>query len=142
MSNPANNSAHNIDDKLAALVLQCLDDDKAENMTAIDLRGKAAFADYMVIASGRSQRHVGALADHLLRKLKNAGEKSVQVEGLPNCDWVLVDAGHVIVHIFRPEVRVFYNIEKMWQADMADADAPIEHIGSPAPSSAPANDAG
>lgn len=68
----------------------------------------------LVVASGRSQRHVGALADHVMRKLKEAGAKHVRVEGLPTCDWVLVDAGDVVVHLFRPEVRHFYNIEKIW----------------------------
>jgi len=68
----------------------------------------------LVVASGRSQRHVGALADHVMRKLKEAGAKHVRVEGLPSCDWVLVDAGDVVVHLFRPEVRSFYNIEKIW----------------------------
>lgn len=113
-------------DELISLVLQCLDDDKAEEIVSIDLRGKSAFVDYMVVASGRSQRHVGAVADHLVRKLKNLGEKSVQIEGVPNCDWVLVDTGDVVVHIFRPEVRDFYNIEKMWMANMADADSDVE----------------
>lgn len=70
----------------------------------------------MVVSSGRSHRHVGALADHLVRALKAAGVKGLSVEGLPACDWVLVDAGDVIVHVFRPEVRTFYNIEKMWSA--------------------------
>jgi ribosome-associated protein len=71
----------------------------------------------MVVASGRSQRHVGAVADHLIRKLKDEGFGRARVEGLPHCDWVLIDAGDVIVHIFRPEVRGFYNLEKMWSAD-------------------------
>ena len=75
----------------------------------------------MVIATGRSQRHVGALADHILRKLKDAGVKQVRVEGMPNCDWVLVDAGDVIVHLFRPEVRSFYNIERIWGAASPNA---------------------
>lgn len=74
----------------------------------------------MVVASGRSQRHVGAVADHLLRHLKESGLKNIQVEGLPNCDWVLVDAGDVVVHIFRPEVRDFYNLEKMWGVDLPE----------------------
>jgi len=84
---------------------------------AIDLAGKTAFADSMVIATGRSQRHVGALADHLLRQLKEAGLGKCRVEGMPSCDWVLIDAGDVIVHIFRPEVRDFYKLEKMWTVD-------------------------
>lgn len=99
-------------------IVKSLDDDQAQEILTIDLRGKTAYADYMVVASGRSQRHVGAVADHLLRNLKNQGLKNIQVEGLPNCDWVLVDAGDVVVHIFRPEVRDFYNIEKMWDVDI------------------------
>lgn len=96
------------------VVLASLEDDKAEDILAIDIRGKSSFADMLVIASGRSARHVGALADHVLRKLKDAGLKDVRVEGLPQADWVLVDAGDVVVHLFRPEVRAFYNIEKIW----------------------------
>jgi len=83
----------------------------------IDLKGKSSMADALIVASGRSQRHVGALADHLLRALKTAGLGKVPVEGLPACDWVLLDAGDVIVHLFRPEVRQFYNIEKIWSVD-------------------------
>jgi ribosome-associated protein len=96
------------------VVLASLEDDKAEDILAIDIRGKSSFADMLVVASGRSARHVGALADHVLRKLKDAGVKDVRVEGLPQADWVLVDAGDVVVHLFRPEVRSFYNIEKIW----------------------------
>ena len=73
----------------------------------------------MVVASGRSHRHVGAIADHLLRDLKEGGFGNARVEGLPQCDWVLIDAGDVIVHVFRPEVRSFYNLEKMWSADLS-----------------------
>lgn len=86
-------------------------------MVTIDLRGKSALADAMIICSGRSQRHVGAMADHLQRKMKEAGAGKVRVEGLPHCDWVLLDVGDVVVHIFRPEVREFYKIERMWQTD-------------------------
>ena len=82
-------------------------------MVAIDLRGKTSLADTMVVASGRSSTHVGAIADRLLRRCKDSGT-STRVEGLGNCDWVLVDAGDAIIHIFRPEVRQFYNLEKMW----------------------------
>ncbi|MBT9444315.1 MAG: ribosome silencing factor [Hyphomonadaceae bacterium] len=98
----------------AKLVLTSLEDDKAEDILSIDIRGKSSVADMLVIATGRSQRHVGALADHITRRLKEAGVRDVRVEGLPTCDWVLVDAGDLIVHIFRPEVRGFYNIEKIW----------------------------
>ena len=99
---------------LEALVLNALDDDKAEDVVAIDLTGKSSVTDVMVIASGRSNRHVGAMADHLVRKLKDAGHGKVSIEGLKTCDWVLIDAGDVIVHLFRPEVRSFYDLEKMW----------------------------
>jgi ribosome-associated protein len=96
------------------LVLARLDDMKAEDITTIDLRGKSAIADYMVVASGRSNRHVGSVADRVLEGLHTAGVRHVRVEGMPLCDWVLIDAGDVIVHVFRPEARAFYNLEKMW----------------------------
>ena len=96
------------------LVLDRLDDMKAEDTVTIDLSGKSTIGDYMVVTSGRSNRHVGAVADHLLEDLDKAGAPDVRVEGMPHCDWVLIDAGDVIVHIFRPEVRAFYNLEKMW----------------------------
>lgn len=83
-------------------------------MVTIGLDGKAAIADTMVVASGRSNRHVGAIADQLIEKLKAAGHRNLRVEGFPQCDWVLVDAGDVVVHVFRPEVRSFYNLEKLW----------------------------
>lgn len=101
------------------IVETSLDDDKAEDIISIDLQGKCSFADNMVIASGRSQRHVGAVADHLVEKLKEAGYQPLAVEGMQNCDWVLVDTGDVIVHIFRPEIREFYNLEKMWNIPVA-----------------------
>jgi ribosome-associated protein len=96
------------------LVLARLDDMKAEDTTTIDLRGKSAIADHMVVTSGTSNRHVGAVAARLLDDLAKAGLRQVRVEGMPHCDWVLIDAGDVIVHVFRPEVRAFYNLEKMW----------------------------
>lgn len=99
------------------VVLGTLDDAKAEQVVSIDLIGKTTIGDSMVVASGRSQRHVGALADRLIKALKDKGYGRVRVEGLPHCDWVLVDAGDVIVHLFRPEVREFYNLEKMWTAE-------------------------
>jgi ribosome-associated protein len=104
------------------VILDCLDDAKAEETVAVDITGKSSLADHMVVTSGRSQRHVGAVADQVINALRDNGFGKPRVEGLPHCDWVLVDAGDVIVHIFRPEVREFYNIEKMWQADFA-ADA-------------------
>ncbi|AWM76428.1 ribosome silencing factor [Phenylobacterium parvum] len=102
---------------LEELILNRLDDDQAQDVVFIDLKGKTAMADGLVVASGRSHRHVGAIADHLLRSLKEHGYGRARVEGLPHCDWVLIDAGDVIVHIFRPEVRSFYNIEKIWSVD-------------------------
>ncbi len=93
-----------------------MDETKAEDIITIDLRGKTALADEMIIATGRSTVHVGAVADKAVRALKDAGV-TARVEGLPQCDWVLIDAGDVIVHIFRPEVRQFYNLEKMWGGD-------------------------
>lgn len=117
-SAPAVPAAHAPDaDMLASIILAKLDDDKAEDVIAIDLKGSSPLADTIVIASGRSQRHVAALADHLLRALKDAGLGRAQVEGLPHADWVLIDAGDVIVHLFRPEVRAFYQIEKIWSVD-------------------------
>ena len=97
------------------LVLASLDDMKAEDTTSIDLRGKTTFADTMVVTSGRSNRHVGAVADRVLENLRKAGVPGLRVEGMPHCDWVLIDAADVIVHVFRPEVRDFYNLEKMWE---------------------------
>ena len=98
-------------------VLASLEDSKAESTISIDIAGKSALGDYMVVTSGRSHRHVGAIADHLAKDLKQAGLGPVRVEGLPHCDWVLIDIGDIIIHIFRPEVRDFYNIEKMWSAE-------------------------
>jgi ribosome-associated protein len=102
---------------LERLILTRLDDEKAQDIVFIDLKDKSSVADGMIVASGRSHRHVGAMADHLLRALKEAGHGRARVEGLPHCDWVLIDAGDVIVHLFRPEVRAFYNIEKIWSVE-------------------------
>jgi ribosome-associated protein len=104
------------------VVLHSLEDAKAEDIVAIDIAGKSSLADHMVVSSGRSNRHVSAVADQVVKALRDNGFGKPRVEGLPHADWVLVDGGDVIVHIFRPEVREFYNIEKMWQADFA-ADA-------------------
>ncbi len=101
------------------VVLKSLDDAKAEQTVAIDITGKSSLCDHLVITSGRSHRHVGAVADQLSRSLAEAGFGKPRIEGLPACDWVLVDAGDVIIHIFRPEVREFYNIEKLWSADFS-----------------------
>ena len=99
---------------LLTSILSHLADAKAEDIVTIDLNGKSSIADTMVVASGRSQRHVGAVADNVLKDLHQAGVRDLRVEGMPHCDWVLIDAGDVIVHVFRPEVRAFYNLEKMW----------------------------
>ena len=104
------------------VVLQSLDDAKAEEIVSVDIAGKSSLADFMVVTSGRSNRHVAAVADQVVKALRDNGFGKPRIEGLPHADWVLVDGGDVIVHIFRPEVREFYNIEKMWQADFA-ADA-------------------
>jgi ribosome-associated protein len=98
------------------LILATLDDAKAEDIVNIDLQGKTTLADHMVIASGRSNRHVGAIAEQLVEALGKVGRKGLRIEGMPHCDWVLIDEGDVIVHVFRPEVREFYNLEKMWSA--------------------------
>lgn len=107
-------------DVLLALVLRQLDDDQAQDVIAIDLAGKSSIADHMVIASGRSTRQVAAMAQKLAEEVKKQGFGPVRLEGLPAADWVLIDAGDVVVHIFRPEVRSFYNLERMW----AFGDAP------------------
>lgn len=98
------------------LVLESLEDSKAENVISIDITGKSALGDYMVVVSGRSNRHVTAIAEHLLDDIKAGGLGHARIEGLETGDWVLIDTGDIIVHIFRPEIREFYNIEKMWAA--------------------------
>ena len=108
--------------KMLDIVLHSLDDAKAEDTVAIDIAGKSSLPDHMVVTSGRSNRHVSAVADQVVKALRDNGFGKPRIEGLPHADWVLVDGGDVIVHIFRPEVREFYNIEKMWQADFS-ADA-------------------
>ena len=105
------------------MILSRLDDMKAEETVTIDLRGKSAFSDYMIVTSGRANRHVGAIAENVMKALKQAGQKNLHIEGLPNCDWVLIDSGDVIVHVFRPEVRAFYNLEKMWMPARASTRA-------------------
>ena len=104
------------------LILDSLEESKAEDIVSIDIAGKSALGDYMVVASGRSNRHVAAICDHLLRDLKSAGLGSAKVEGLAHGDWVLIDTGDIIVHVFRPEVREFYGIEKMWMAPEIEED--------------------
>jgi ribosome-associated protein len=101
-------------EKLHQLVLKSLDDDLAIEVTSIPLEGKSSIADHMVIASGRSTRQVSAMANKLAERIKREFGKNVRIEGLPAADWVLIDADDVIVHLFRPEVRNFYNLERMW----------------------------
>jgi ribosome-associated protein len=113
---PAGNGGIDASSRALNTVLGSLEDSKAENIVSIDLQGKSTLGDHMVVASGRSHRHVAAVAEHLLKALKDAGLGNARVEGLASADWVLIDSGDVIVHIFRPEVRDFYNLEKMWQA--------------------------
>jgi ribosome-associated protein len=103
------------------LILSRLDDMKAEETVTIDLRGRSAFSDYMIVTTGRSNRHVGAVAENVAKSLKETGVKNVHIEGVPNCDWVLIDSGDVIVHVFRPEVREFYNLERLWLQNTATA---------------------
>ena len=110
-------------DKIANIILDILDTQSAEEIVKLDLRGKSSIADYMLVASGRSNRHVGALADYVLKGLRDAGEEKLGSEGLEQCDWVLIDAGDVIVHLFRPEVREFYSLEKMWSVPSLHDDA-------------------
>ncbi|MBO1020939.1 ribosome silencing factor [Methylobacterium sp. SD274] len=107
---------------LKTLALDCLEDMKAEETIEIDLAGRTSLADTMIITSGRSQRHVSAIADRILQEMKSKGFGTARVEGMPACDWVLIDTGDIIVHIFRPEVRGFYNLEKMWGADRPTTD--------------------
>ncbi|MEO1014997.1 MAG: ribosome silencing factor [Pseudomonadota bacterium] len=109
---------------LLDLILHELAEDKAEDVVTIDLGGKSEIADAMVIASGRSQRHVSAIADKVSRRLKAAKAKNVRCEGQPACDWVLIDAGDVILHLFRPEVRAFYNLERIWSETAHAASGP------------------
>ncbi len=115
-------------DALAAQIVQWLDDAKAESIVSIDIKGKTSIGDYMIVATGRTDRHVGAIADQLQQHLKDFGVSKVRVEGQQTCDWVLVDVGATIVHIFRPEVREFYNLEKMWSGERP-GEAPQPHEG-------------
>ncbi len=118
------------------LVVASLDNDKAEDIVVVDLRGKSSIADHMVIATGASARQVGAMSDHLMRKLKDAGQP-VAAEGMTQCDWVLIDGGDIIVHLFRPEVRAFYNLEKMW-GGVRPVLSPAQAAAGQQPAHAPA----
>lgn len=124
----ASSETHSVTDPVPALsaedllksVIASLDDNKAEEITSIDLAGKTGIADYMVIATGGSQRQVAALTDYVVKGLKKRGHKDIVVQGLEQADWVLIDVGDVIVHIFRPEVRSFYNLDKLWTTDIEE----------------------
>jgi ribosome-associated protein len=120
------------EDKVLSLIERTLDDGKAEDVVVIDLKEKSSIADSMVIATGRSQRQVAALAEHLRRALEEHGVKRVAMEGQKQADWVLIDTGDIIVHLFRPEVRAFYNLEKMWGAALPESSLSMP----PAPPSA------
>ncbi|MBT7769605.1 MAG: ribosome silencing factor [Rhodospirillales bacterium] len=118
-----------VNKKLLKLVEATLDDDKAIDVVVINLTGKTEIADFMVVASGTSNRQVGAMADHLRDTIKQSGHDSVAVEGNAQCDWVLIDAGDIIVHLFRPEVREFYGLEKMWEVAAPSSDAGQSDVG-------------
>lgn len=116
-------------------VLELLENEKAEDIVSIDLRGKSSIADYMVIASGRSSRHVGAICEKMIDALKELGGPRPRPEGVENGDWALIDASDVVIHVFRPEVREFYALEKMWapkeaSGDKSGADTPAKPAGS------------
>lgn len=121
---PESVSRHPTAKETLSTVLARLEDMKAEDSVVIDLTGKSSIGDYMVVTSGRSQRHVAAVADRLVKDIERAGVAGVRVEGMRQGDWVLIDAGDVIVHVFRPEVRDFYNLEKMWSATSKDVRRP------------------
>lgn len=115
-----------IRDGLVELASRSLDDSKAEDLVVIDLEGKSSISDYMIIASGRSTRQVAAMAEHLIEKLKSVGVKGISVEGMSQGDWVLIDAGDIIVHLFRPEVRDFYGLEKMWGGEQPESAKTVQ----------------
>lgn len=105
---------------LSEFIQSVLDENSAQDIIEIDIRGKSSIADFMIVASGRSNRHVSALADYVQRALKDEGHKELGIEGADAADWVLIDAGDVILHVFRPEVRVFYNLEKIWSVPLPE----------------------
>jgi ribosome-associated protein len=124
LARPANDAGvppTDLADRLHEVVIQSLDDDQAQDVVSIPLAGKSSIADHIVIASGRSSRQVAAIAQKLAERIKHTMGRNVRIEGLPVADWVLIDAGDVVVHIFRPEVRSFYNLERMW----GFTDAPL-----------------
>ncbi len=109
---------------LQGLIVTSLDEDKAEDIVTVDLAGRAAFCDRMVIATGLADRQISAMAQHLEKKLHEAGIKRIQIEGAGGSDWVLIDAGDIVVHLFKPDSRALYALEKMWGADLDDAATP------------------
>jgi ribosome silencing factor RsfS/YbeB/iojap len=108
-------------DQLQTVIVGSLEDDKAEEVVALDLAGRASFADRMVIATGLADRQISAMATHLEQKLHEAGLKRVQIEGATGSDWVLIDAGDIVIHLFKPEARALYGLERMWGADLDEA---------------------
>jgi ribosome silencing factor RsfS/YbeB/iojap len=113
-------------DQLQSVIVGSLEDDKAEQVVALDLAGRASFADRMVIASGLADRQIAAMALHLEEKLKDAGLKRIQVEGAAGSDWVLIDAGDIVIHLFKPDARAMYGLERMWGADLdEEPEAPV-----------------
>jgi ribosome silencing factor RsfS/YbeB/iojap len=113
-------------DQLQGIIVTSLEDDKAEQVVALDLAGRASFADRMVIASGLADRQIAAMATHLEEKLKDAGLKRIQIEGAGGSDWVLIDAGDIVIHLFKPDARTLYGLERMWGADLdEEPDAPV-----------------
>ena len=109
--------SHHPNQTLSCKVVDFLDQLKAVDIASIDLFGKSSMADYLIIANGTSHRHIKSMAEKLKEFLHNNGLKGVNIEGLQLCDWILVDGGHIIIHLFRPEIRQFYNLEKMWGVD-------------------------
>jgi ribosome-associated protein len=131
-SRPAEPPAEPADsiDTLHRLILDSLDDDQAIETVSIPLAGKSSIADFMVVASGRSSRQVSSMAGKLVEKIKAATGRTPRVEGLPTADWVLIDANDVVIHLFRPEVRSFYNLERMWA--FGDAPRPVNEVAGSA----------
>ncbi|MHA1566857.1 MAG: ribosome silencing factor [Alphaproteobacteria bacterium] len=123
-------------EQLLALILASLDDDQAGAIHTIPMAGKSPMADYLVVASGTSSRHVASLADHLQREIKQHGGKPPRIEGRQRCDWVLVDAGDIVVHLFRPEVRDYYNLEKLWDGEGLGTLSTANQHQEPQPESA------
>ncbi len=116
-------------DQLQTIILESLEDDKAENVVALDLAGRASFTDRMVIATGLADRQIAAMATHLEDKLEEAGLKRVQIEGTGGSDWVLIDAGDIVIHLFKAEAREMYGLERMWGPDLDDATAEASDAG-------------